>query len=228
MHLYLCLLPGHHQLHPTLLGLSQNLRPTLAPIHLHSHRRILIVHGRVQENGIRGVGGHEGAASHGNHLLIETAVTSQVPGIDASITRARRRCYLHLSCLRVSCIVYARYSIPCNYSPHNICGTGRESNYDANGGRLVRVYKSGGKRHKQTASDALVFMINATMSLPRFDFQWRLTRMLRRSRKHAPVQAQYLTKDEDQNHRHKYLGFSDVGTDALSNMSHIEHSLEGF
>jgi hypothetical protein len=50
-------------------------------------------------------------------------------------------------------------------------GTVRESNYEANAGRLVRVYRSGGKRHKQTASDALVFMINATMSLPKSDFQ---------------------------------------------------------
>jgi hypothetical protein len=69
------------------------------------------------------------------------------------------------STLRVPCIVYARYSIPCNHSLHNVRGTVRENNYEADGGRLVRVYKSGGKRHKQTASDALVFIINATMSL---------------------------------------------------------------
>jgi hypothetical protein len=79
-------------------------------------------------------------------------------------------CYLHLSCLRVSCIVYARYSIPCNHSLHNVRGTVRKSNYEVNG-RLVRVYKSGGKRHEQTASPALVFIINATMSLSRSDFQ---------------------------------------------------------
>ena len=47
----------------------------------------------------------------------------------------------------------------------------RESDYEANGVHLVRVYRSGGKRHKQTASDALVFIINATMSLPRSEFQ---------------------------------------------------------
>ncbi len=35
----------------------------------------------------------------------------------------------------------------------------------------VRVYRSGGKRHKQIASEALVFIINATMRLPRSDFQ---------------------------------------------------------
>ena len=34
----------------------------------------------------------------------------------------------------------------------------------------LKVYMSGDKRHKQTASDALVFILNATMSLPRFDF----------------------------------------------------------
>jgi hypothetical protein len=108
------LMPGHH---PTRLSLgpdpipSQNHRPTLAPIQSR-HRQILIVHGHVQENGMRGVGGHEDAASHANYLAIETAVTTQVPGIDASAIRAQRRCYLHLSCLRVSCIVYARYSIP--------------------------------------------------------------------------------------------------------------------
>ena len=115
------LLPGHHRLHPTLLSLSlapvpsRNHRPTLALIQLQNRRRpILIVHGHVQENGMRGVGGHEDAASHANHLVIETAVTAQVPGIDASIIHARWRCHLHLSCLRVSCIVYARYSISCN------------------------------------------------------------------------------------------------------------------
>jgi hypothetical protein len=174
VHLCVCLLPGHHQLHPTLLSLSlgpiPNHRPTLAPIQSR-RRRILIVHGHVQENGMRGVGGHEDAASHASHLVIETAVAAQVPGIDASVICARRRCYLHLSCLRVSCIVYARYSIPCNHSLHNVRGTVRESNYEVNGGRIVRVYRSGGKRHKQTASDALVFIINATMSLPRSDFQ---------------------------------------------------------
>jgi hypothetical protein len=62
------LLPGHHQ--PILLSLgpgpipSQNHRPTLVPIQLQSRRRrILIVHGHVQENGMRGAGGHEDAAS---------------------------------------------------------------------------------------------------------------------------------------------------------------------
>jgi hypothetical protein len=125
MHACVFLLPGHHQPHPTLLNLSpgqipsQNHRQTLAPIQLQSRRRrILIVHGHVQENGMRGVGGHEDAAFHANHLVIETAVTAQVPGIDASIIRAQWRCYLHLSCLRVSCIVHARYSIPCNHSPN--------------------------------------------------------------------------------------------------------------
>lgn len=39
--------------------------------------------------------------------------------------------------------------------------------------------------------------------------------MLRRNSKYAPVQAQYLGEDEDQNHRHEYLGFFNVGTDAL-------------
>lgn len=172
------MLPGHHQPHPTLLSPSlgpipsQNHRPTLAPIQLQSRPRgVLIVHGHVQENGMRGVGDHEDAASHANHLVIETAVTAQVPGIDASVTRARRRCSLHLSCLRVSCIVYARYRMPCNHSLHNVRRTVRESNYGANVGRLVRVYRSGGKCHKQTASDALVFIINATISLPRSDFQ---------------------------------------------------------
>ena len=113
-------LPGHHQLHPTLLSPSpgltpnQNHRPTLAPIQLRRRRpEILIVH--VQENGMRGVGGHEDAASHASHLVIETAVTAQVPGIDASVTRAVMA-YLHLSCLMVSCIVCARYDIPGNHS----------------------------------------------------------------------------------------------------------------
>ena len=156
MHVSVSLLPGH-QLRPTLLIpgpiLSQNHRPTLAPIQLHSRRRrILIVHGHVQENAMNGVGGHEDAASHANHLVIETAVTAQVPGIDVSVIRARWRCYLHS-------VVYARYSIPATI----LC----RSNYGANGGRHVRVYRSSGKCHKQTASDALVFIINATMSLPK-------------------------------------------------------------
>jgi len=76
---------GHHQLHPTLLSLgrgpipSQNHRPTLDPIQLQSRRRpVLIVHGHVQENGMRGAGGHEDAASHANNLVIETAVTALV------------------------------------------------------------------------------------------------------------------------------------------------------
>ena len=176
MHVCVFLLPGHHQLRPTPLNLSlgpipsQNHRPTLAPIQSR-RRRILIVHGHVQENGMRGVGGHEDAASHVNHLVIETAVTAQVLGIDASVIRAQWRCYLHLSCLRVSCTVYARYSIPYNHSPNNVRETVRESNYEVNGGHLVRAYRSGGKRHKQTPSDALVFIINATMSLPRSEFQ---------------------------------------------------------
>jgi hypothetical protein len=80
------MLPGHHQ--PHLLSPSPGLTPSqnrhpLAPIQRQSRRRIPIVHGHVQENGMRGVGGHEDAASHANHLVIETAVTAQVPGIDA-------------------------------------------------------------------------------------------------------------------------------------------------
>lgn len=91
-------LPGHHQLLPALLSLSpgpipsRNHRPTLAPIQLQSRRRrVLIVRGHVQGNGMRGVGGHEDAASHANHLVIGTAVTAQVPGIDPSVIRAQRR-----------------------------------------------------------------------------------------------------------------------------------------
>jgi hypothetical protein len=83
------LLPGHHRLLPALLSLSpgpipsRNYRPTLAPIQLQSRRRrVLIVRGHVQGNGMRGVGGHEDAASHAKHLVIGTAVTAQVPGID--------------------------------------------------------------------------------------------------------------------------------------------------
>lgn len=86
------MLPGHHRPHPTLLSLgpgliqNQNHRLTLGPIQLQSHRRrILIVRGHVHENGMRGVGGHEDAASHTSHLVIVTAVTARVPGIDASV-----------------------------------------------------------------------------------------------------------------------------------------------
>jgi hypothetical protein len=41
------------------------------------------------------------------------------------------------------------------------------------------------------------------------------TQRRRHSNNYVPVQAQNLCEDEDENHSHKYLGFSNIGTDAL-------------
>ena len=152
------------------LNPNPNHRLTLAPIQLQSRRaraRTHIVH--AQESEMRSVGGHEDTASHANanHLVIETAAAVTVQDVNAPNNCARWQCYYHLTCPTASCTVsYTRYSMPSNHTLYCIRETVRQSN-GPNDDRLVRVYRSGIRYHKHTASDALVFMINATMSLSR-------------------------------------------------------------
>lgn len=107
-------LPGH-QVHPSLLNLIQvpspspSRRLTLPPIQPQSRRvrvQTPMVLGHAQGNETRGGGGHESAASHANHLVIETPVAAQ--GVDISYICIRWRYYLHM---RVSCIVCALHCI---------------------------------------------------------------------------------------------------------------------
>jgi hypothetical protein len=112
---FILLLPGHHNpiqaLNPSP---SPNHRLTLTPTQSRRlQARTPMVHTHAQENGMRSVGGHGDAASHANHLVIETAV------VDASNNCARWQCYYHLTCPTASCTVsYMRYSIPSHSVQH--------------------------------------------------------------------------------------------------------------
>jgi hypothetical protein len=153
--------------HPPLLNPIQAQSPSPSPSPNHRRARIQlpqtrIVHGHAREKEMRSGGGHEGAASHANDLVIETTAVA-VQGVDACGSVAMLPPYegfLHRVC--------ATKYLPATL--HSIHGTVRQ-NKDADRGRLIRVYRNGGRRHKHTASDALVFIINATMSLPRSNFQ---------------------------------------------------------
>lgn len=170
-------LPGHQSLLNPIqtLSPSPDHRPTLAPIQVQSRRlqaRTHIVHGHARENEMRSVGGHEDAASHANHLVIESAVAVQ--GVDTALMpqiSAFEGDATSIYPVWGFPVSYVRYSIISNRSLHSIRGTVCQDNREANRGRLARVYRSDSRRHEHTASDALVFIINATMSLRRSNFQ---------------------------------------------------------
>ena len=76
--------PGH-QVHPSLLNPIQVQSPSPSPNHRRARiqlQQTRIVHGHAREKEMRSGGGHEGAASHANHLVIETTAVA-VQGADA-------------------------------------------------------------------------------------------------------------------------------------------------
>ena len=171
-------MPGHHaHLSPLppvqrpSLGLN-NHRLTQALIRVQSRRvraQTPTAHGHAQENGMRSVSVHEDAASHMNLLAAVIAVAVQT--IDTLIICILWRCHLHLCCLGISAsYIYSTFRA-------TLCATsvGRthwgHSDKKRRLSRNKSIYRVSGTHHEHTASDAFVFMINATMSLMdrRFD-----------------------------------------------------------
>jgi len=155
-------LQAHLSLLPPIQSPSPgpNRRLTQAQFQFHSHRtraQTPTARGHAQENAMRSVGVHEDAASRAN--LLAAVIAGAVQTVDTLVICIlwRWRWNLYSSCL------HPIYTPP-------LCATSMElihrEHSDKKGGyTVIRVYRVGGKHHEHTASDAFVFIINATMSL---------------------------------------------------------------
>ena len=128
-----------------------------------AHAQTLTAQAQAQRNGMTSVGGHERAASHANILV--TVIAVAVQAADALIICARWRCQPHLSFLGFSvCYMCSSHTAPHSRGPFVGASLGGKAGLTCN----KSIYA---QYHEHTASDALVFIINATMSLMDSSFQ---------------------------------------------------------